>query len=1162
MSVNMCTIDTTMVKRSFKSLSSHNTPLSMNVKNPNMNNAHITLHHVNHNHNNNVIHKMSIKSPKSPFNKIIERFVQSIVQANDSSNFDNSFEVKDIQCTRSSRQENRCVTSKSDKELMRFAREFEICQINNGSNRSTPKTSPYLCRKAKAFYENLFIRASSSRESSPKPANNDTLRVNACGNDDSNEMSPLAFHRTYSERSSSRSAKVLQLFVNKKVANKNNCNAISSSHHSPVLMRAQVESDFVDCSNTEGYVECQGDEISLNDSNCSSSSYELHPPLLPTFKVTPSKYMGRRSQGATTELAQFLRCSFHAKRANIAHLRRSLSDTNNFQNVNFNIKLQKSPPPFPCLSTQKQILANTTYDHHRENTATHNCSLNSNTSPFRRRWGQSLLRLSSPSKETLQNKSHSVTFVHRAASMTTTTNDVFTKNLLGVNGDEYHKQEDNNSVPSRRVGPVSSWAISFEQLLEDTAGLKAFAEFLKLEYSAENIFFWTACERYRLLENESERVEQAKNIFYKHLANGSSEPVNVDSQARNLSEGTLDSAQRDVFAPAQKQIFNLMKFDSYPRFIRSNLYRSCLQAEEKGEPLPLSGDNLDELFKIGFLPTNSSKLKKSASNAEDRRRKSLLPWHRKTRSKSRERIDDMNQRSIEATSTNLTNATNTLLVPPSKIPLVVGSSLRHSSINDFQSSRSSVSSLDNLPILPLDTACALCRVKFTDGATTMVQTKSGETVGQLVERLLEKRGIRYRSYDVVIKGNNRSIDLQASTQEIAGKEIEVEQRAAFKLDLPNPKVISVKSKPKKLLYEVVKPILSKYNYEIQAVEVLRRDTQEKIDLMQPVTAVDGQRLQVIPMQGAKSEQSNYLNDEIAKKLNTNQQKSITYPAAIISQQAANIVASRKGINISTKIANNLPQSNIKEITNKIFQDVMQKNQPETKPLTQATDQISLKSDGCNSNSSSLFELTCGKPDSTSGLPLQVKRTSTSSQHSTDINPTNTNIKKPIIAKLKAGVKLQVTERVNENQEHIPESPKKEQQLLRAEVQKLSDLIIEQPKSEKDLSAQLRQMRANLFTVAKNNLPTSVTNCEDHLRFAEKPQPVPRLSITSKAKPTVIIPAKGSAENTRQVTDNVEDPYIANKDPPPLPPKPKVLPTKPSNWGVNIANMNKATSPTN
>lgn len=36
------------------------------------------------------------------------------------------------------------------------------------------------------------------------------------------------------------------------------------------------------------------------------------------------------------------------------------------------------------------------------------------------------------------------------------------------------------------------------------------------------------------------------------------------------------------------------------------------------------------------IPT-PSKLKKSLSNAEDRRRKSLLPWHRKNRSKSKDR---------------------------------------------------------------------------------------------------------------------------------------------------------------------------------------------------------------------------------------------------------------------------------------------------------------------------------------------------------------------------------------------------------------------------------------------------------------------------------------------------------------------------------------------
>lgn len=34
-----------------------------------------------------------------------------------------------------------------------------------------------------------------------------------------------------------------------------------------------------------------------------------------------------------------------------------------------------------------------------------------------------------------------------------------------------------------------------------------------------------------------------------------------------------------------KQIFNLMKFDSYARFVKSQLYQECLLAEAEGRPL-------------------------------------------------------------------------------------------------------------------------------------------------------------------------------------------------------------------------------------------------------------------------------------------------------------------------------------------------------------------------------------------------------------------------------------------------------------------------------------------------------------------------------------------------------------------------------------------------
>lgn len=98
---------------------------------------------------------------------------------------------------------------------------------------------------------------------------------------------------------------------------------------------------------------------------------------------------------------------------------------------------------------------------------------------------------------------------------------------------------------------VTAWGTAFEKLLDDSAGLHTFAEFLKKEFSAENIYFWTSCERYRQLDY-TERVKEAIVIFSKHLAAGASEPVNVDSQARNVAQENLEIADRDLFCQVKK----------------------------------------------------------------------------------------------------------------------------------------------------------------------------------------------------------------------------------------------------------------------------------------------------------------------------------------------------------------------------------------------------------------------------------------------------------------------------------------------------------------------------------------------------------------------------------------------------------------------------------
>lgn len=114
-------------------------------------------------------------------------------------------------------------------------------------------------------------------------------------------------------------------------------------------------------------------------------------------------------------------------------------------------------------------------------------------------------------------------------------------------------------------GGVQAWGNSFEKLLEDASGLHTFAVFLQKEFSAENIYFWTACERYRKIEDAAERTKLANGIFLKHLtAVSASDPVNVDSKTRTMTQEKLNFAEKDLFAQV-RTISSIHPIPSYPK---------------------------------------------------------------------------------------------------------------------------------------------------------------------------------------------------------------------------------------------------------------------------------------------------------------------------------------------------------------------------------------------------------------------------------------------------------------------------------------------------------------------------------------------------------------------------------------------------------------------
>lgn len=169
---------------------------------------------------------------------------------------------------------------------------------------------------------------------------------------------------------------------------------------------------------------------------------------------------------------------------------------------------------------------------------------------------------------------------------------------------------------------VRSWGSSFDKLMRNAAGRKLFREFLRSEYSEENIAFWLACEQLKRESNPEKIEEKARFIYEDYISILSPKEVSrfidhSDVPSNHLSyllltecfsfelfQVSLDSRVREIvnrnmveptphtFDEAQLQIYTLMHRDSYPRFVNSEIYRRV--ARLNGDPpSPTSGSEQD-----------------------------------------------------------------------------------------------------------------------------------------------------------------------------------------------------------------------------------------------------------------------------------------------------------------------------------------------------------------------------------------------------------------------------------------------------------------------------------------------------------------------------------------------------------------------------------------
>ncbi|EDV22744.1 uncharacterized protein TRIADDRAFT_58629 [Trichoplax adhaerens] len=153
---------------------------------------------------------------------------------------------------------------------------------------------------------------------------------------------------------------------------------------------------------------------------------------------------------------------------------------------------------------------------------------------------------------------------------------------------------------------VATWKTKIELLLVDPAGIRIFYEYLMKEHSEENILFLHACQKFKKLPTtEIAEIKKFSSAIYRtYLADDAAMPINVDYIVLKTIRKYLKSPNVTMFDMAQRQIINLLKFDSYQRFLNSELYKTLLSKE--AEKKLVLNNEIDVLIDHVFVTTSEN----------------------------------------------------------------------------------------------------------------------------------------------------------------------------------------------------------------------------------------------------------------------------------------------------------------------------------------------------------------------------------------------------------------------------------------------------------------------------------------------------------------------------------------------------------------------------
>ncbi|XP_041842406.1 regulator of G-protein signaling 12 isoform X3 [Melanotaenia boesemani] len=416
---------------------------------------------------------------------------------------------------------------------------------------------------------------------------------------------------------------------------------------------------------------------------------------------------------------------------------------------------------------------------------------------------------------------------------------------------------------------VASWSTCFERLLQDPVGVRYFSEFLKKEFSEENILFWQACEYFSHVPatDKKQLSQRAGEIYNSFLSSQATMPVNIDSQAQ-LADDVLTSPRPDMFKTQQLQIFNLMKFDSYSRFLKSSLYQECLRAEVDGQPLP-------DPYQIPCSPApskhsaSSDRSTISTPKKEVRKQKSGRSLNEDTRDESA----DKKRGIFFSWSRNRSFGKGPKKKDIGDINLDYwGSNGRRESQGSLSSSASleiptsgsagKIESENRHSVGVWDRSPKQCSVLLPDGSCSSITLRPSASIREVLQDLCRNINVNIAAVDLFLVGGEKPLVLDQDCMTLNSRDLRLERRTLFRLDLvPINRSVGLKAKPTKPVTEVLRPVVAKYGLHLSDLVAKISGDTEPLDLGAPISSLDGLRVvleQADPCSGKDKSKSSSL----------------------------------------------------------------------------------------------------------------------------------------------------------------------------------------------------------------------------------------------------------------------------------------------------------------